>query len=445
MAVSQTGAAFKSLIFDGKYSRDYGVYITGEAVFNAPEREVEMISIPGRNGAFALDKGRFNNIEVTYPAGIFAGTENDFAEAISNFRNMLCSRKGYVRFEDEYNPNEYRMAVYKSGLEVEPAMLKAGQFNITFDCKPQRYLTDGETAVSVSDGDTLTNPTLFEAHPLIALTGYGSASINGYGIEIKDQLMGAIELQHGWMGNEAVGNGLLASFYDKIDLPSGLVNVGDTITAGMTATVRVQTINRTALKTFGTPTSVRVTDGQGQTISGVSGTAKSATGAIECTITLPASYDYGDPTQSLECELHFTITPTDGEGSTAYGSFECYVPVKFWQLKQGKQLWLIADVGAIEAVSTGLPTYVIGHYTKSRLNLIVRDVNVDSTAPAYGEPTYIDCELGEIYKETDGDFVSLNRYVSLGSRLPELSAGDNEITFESTFSEAAITPRWWKV
>ena len=121
------------------------------------------------------------------------------------------------------------------------------------------------------------------------------------------------------------------------------------------------------------------------------------------------------------------------------------MPVKFWQLKQGKQLWLIADVGAIEAVSTGLPTYVIGHYTKSRLNLIVRDVNVDSTAPAYGEPTYIDCELGEVYKETDGDFVSLNRYVSLGSRLPELSAGDNEITFEGTFSEVSITPRWWKV
>ena len=75
MAVNKTGAMFKSLTFDGEDSRDYGVYITGQAVFNAPEREVEMISIPGRNGQFALDKGRFENIEVTYPAGIFANTE----------------------------------------------------------------------------------------------------------------------------------------------------------------------------------------------------------------------------------------------------------------------------------------------------------------------------------------------------------------------------------
>ena len=135
MAVASTGNIFKALSFDNVSSRSYGVYITGEAVYNAPEREVEMISIPGRNGQFALDMGRFENIEVTYPAGIFANTEADFARAISDFRNFLCSRKGYVRLTDEYNPNEYRMAIYKSGLEVEPAQLKAGEFEIIFDCK----------------------------------------------------------------------------------------------------------------------------------------------------------------------------------------------------------------------------------------------------------------------------------------------------------------------
>lgn len=428
------------LVFGNVDSRDYNIEVFFKDVDHTPKRVYEVREVPGRNGAIYIDQKRYEDVPVTYDCVALDDADR------KEFVNALAACLGYNRLEDSFNSDEFYNAVFDD--DVDPhvtADRSQSTFTLHFTRSAQRYLKEGETAVSVDDGDTLTNPTLFEAKPLISLTGYGNASINGYDIEIKDQLMGAIELQHGWMGNEAVGNGLLTSFYDKIDLPSGLVNVGDTITAGMTATVRVQTINRTALKTFGTPTSVRVTDGQGQTISGVSGTAKSATGAIECTITLPASYDYGDPTQSLECELHFTITPTDGEGSTAYGSFECYVPVKFWQLKQGKQLWLIADVGAIEAVSTGLPTYVIGHYTKSRLNLIVRDVNVDSTAPAYGEPTYIDCELGEVYKETDGDFVSLNRYVSLGSRLPELSAGDNEITFESTFSEVTITPRWWKV
>ena len=151
MAVAPTGAIYKALKFDGVSSRTYGVYITGEAVYNAPERDVEMIAIPGRNGSFALDKGRFENIEVSYPAGIFADAESDFAEAVSDFRNFLCSRNGYVRLQDEYNPNEYRMAVYKSGLEVTPAQLKAGEFNIVFECKPQRWLTSGESEITVGE------------------------------------------------------------------------------------------------------------------------------------------------------------------------------------------------------------------------------------------------------------------------------------------------------
>ena len=91
MAITQTGAIFKSFSFDNTSSRNYGIYITGEAVYNAPERAVEMVSIPGRNGALALDEGRFENIEVSYPAGIFAESETDFANAVSDFRNFLCS------------------------------------------------------------------------------------------------------------------------------------------------------------------------------------------------------------------------------------------------------------------------------------------------------------------------------------------------------------------
>lgn len=151
MAIVPTGAIYKSLVFDGESSRDYGIYITGQAVYNAPERDVEMINIPGRNGSFALDKGRFQNIEVTYPAGIFADNEADFAQGISDFRNFLCSRNGYVRLTDDYNPDEYRMAVYKSGLDVSPAQLKAGEFQLVFDCKPQRYLTSGEEPITIGE------------------------------------------------------------------------------------------------------------------------------------------------------------------------------------------------------------------------------------------------------------------------------------------------------
>ena len=196
MGVIQTGAIFKGLIFDGIDSKNYGVYISGDAVFNAPERDVEMIAIPGRNGTFALDNGRFHNITVTYHAGLFGDTETDFAEAISNFRNMLCARKGYCRLTDDYNPDEYRMAVYKSGLEVDVASLEAGQFDIVFECKPQRFLTSGETETAYASGATITNPTPFESHPLLACDGYGTVAINGKEMEISVDPLGDVVLRN---------------------------------------------------------------------------------------------------------------------------------------------------------------------------------------------------------------------------------------------------------
>lgn len=184
MAVIKTGAIFKALRFDGTslgtsgvLSSDYGVYITGEAVFNAPTRRVNMIQIPGRNGLFAQDEGAFDNLTVTYPAGLFGVTEADFADAISDFRNALCSRVGYKRLEDDYNPSEFRMAVYKEGLEVTPATLKAGEFTITFECKPQRWLKSGDSFQSVTLYQAFDNPTLFDASPVIAVQGYGTIQL----------------------------------------------------------------------------------------------------------------------------------------------------------------------------------------------------------------------------------------------------------------------------
>lgn len=145
-------AVFKTLTFDNENSLDYGVYITGEAVYNAPERAMEMVSIPGKNGTIPLDQGRFENISVKYPAGAFGKTQSEFASNIMKFRNVLASRYRYVRLSDDYNTDEFRLGMYRSGLETKPvSMSRAGEFDITFDCKPQRFLVSGETPQTADD------------------------------------------------------------------------------------------------------------------------------------------------------------------------------------------------------------------------------------------------------------------------------------------------------
>lgn len=177
---------YKGFTFDGIDSRAYGVYVADVSVFDAPERDVELISVPGRSGALFIDRGRFENIEVEYDCFLAGDDEADFNSAISNLRNALASRVGYKRLTDDFYPDEYRMASFNDGMSVSQVGRRTGDFKIKFSCMPQRWLTSGETQQSwTTTTKTLTNPTLFEAKPLIAVTGHGVLTIGSQSITIN--------------------------------------------------------------------------------------------------------------------------------------------------------------------------------------------------------------------------------------------------------------------
>lgn len=163
-------------------SRSFGVYISGSNVFGSPEREYNMVEVPGRNGSVILSASRFPNIEVTYPAFIF----RNFKTNLAGLRSALQSVTTYQKLTDTYNTDEYRMAVYSSDFVIDPDRLQAGEFELTFSCKPQRFLTIGETPVEVEDEGTVTNPTLFDSLPKITVTGYGTLYIGSQRIVISD-------------------------------------------------------------------------------------------------------------------------------------------------------------------------------------------------------------------------------------------------------------------
>lgn len=130
-----------SLTFGGINTDDYGIWITGAGTFAAPERDVEYVSVPGRNGDLIIDNNRWRNIEIAYPANI----PNGFDAKLSAFRSAICRLRGYQRLEDSYHMDEFRMASFAMGLQPEPIPgNRGGQFDIVFNCKPQRFLKSGE-------------------------------------------------------------------------------------------------------------------------------------------------------------------------------------------------------------------------------------------------------------------------------------------------------------
>lgn len=158
-------------------SRDYGVYISGSGAYNAPRRSYTEVVVPGRNGALLIDNGNYENIEVTYPAFITGGS--DFAERLADFRSALTSQLGYKRLYDSYNTDQFREGCFMEEINVSPAsFLTAGEFDITFNCKPQRFLDSGLTTITITEDVTpVYCPTPFPCKPLLTVTGYGELEV----------------------------------------------------------------------------------------------------------------------------------------------------------------------------------------------------------------------------------------------------------------------------
>lgn len=414
MAVMQN-----SIIFGGIDSADYGIYISGEGVFNAPKRAVEMVAVPGRNGAVAVDQGYWENIEVTYPAFNYEEDMASFCQALSDFRNALVSQRGYQRLSDTFHPGEYRMAVFSDGIEIKPVMYNtAANFDIVFDCKPQRWLTSGEDEVTVETGDVVTNPTPYDASPLLMVEGYGNIGFNGYSIDIENAVIGQIAL--------ASPQTFTSKNYTLGLLHSSQVNGGDTITVSSVGTE----FNFSLKSSGGQILSCTVSDSNNTFASSCS-TVSQTERTIRTKLNNSLNFQKGTAASFSD-----TIT-VSGNVKDSSGTTQSY--------RFTYNLTINADATATSIVITR-PIAVDARYvqagTLSRTSSIGQ-VIADSTKSALGNPTYIDCDLGEAYMIQNDSVVSLNQHIDLGSDLPTLAPGANTVTYENTITELKIVPRWW--
>ena len=169
------------LFFAGVPLSNFGVYVSGGGTFNAPARAYDTVDIPGRDGALLLSEKRLENIDITYPAFIYAS----FRENMRLLRSFLLTRVGYQRLNDTYHPGEYRLAYYSGDMEVEATPVNdAGKFDLVFSCKPQRWLTSGEVAQIFTGAGFIDNPTICNAKPLIRAYGVGTLTIGDYSLTI---------------------------------------------------------------------------------------------------------------------------------------------------------------------------------------------------------------------------------------------------------------------
>lgn len=188
----------RQFIFDGKSSLDFKIDLTGVDAYGiVPEREVEQVSVEGRNGDLIIDKGSYKNVDIKYGCKIWNRHDPAaFRAYFDAFADFIGNHQGtYYKLEDSYHPEEFTYAMIKSGIEPDFKENAGGvvyaEFDLEMTRKPQRWLKSGQNWTTAT---SLRNPTSNEARPLIRVVGSGTLTVGSETITIASNSLSYIDI-----------------------------------------------------------------------------------------------------------------------------------------------------------------------------------------------------------------------------------------------------------
>lgn len=467
------------ITFDGISTADFGIEVSGEGAFDSPGRVYEMVEIPGRNGSLAIDQGRYENIAVSYPAYNYREDLEGFAKNLADLRAAFGSRVGYRRLADTFNPDEYRLGIFKDGLTVSPVKYNtAAEFALEFDCKPQRFLVSGDEPVDVSGTrrhEVNGNPITFEkdANTIVhSFTGYifpvpfnqvtptPSSPVHVTPLDVVTMDVNGTEYA---MDFPATSEGAGKYISAQVDLTSGQVT-GGAVKYEITGDEEI-----TVSQLQGHPVFVITLDDlppfdPALTLTKCTRFVRTnlyTVGNLECLLLdgkLWVRYDeLGGNLDYFRAMLHnWALT----EPLALYGTLTAYT----------------ADLAIEPTLPNGTDTVTLTH---AEAGFPDPDMGLDITAvvllqnptpfDAYpivtvtgngtvtiGEttltvagnvgPVTIDCQLMEAYYDNGTQVVDKNAYVTMSNhKFPYLPGGQASEVASTGFSSVIVTPRWWRL
>ena len=106
---------------------------------NFHQRGSMLYKFKEKNGDIVIDKNSYNNVVREYNiASVFCSAAN-FIPKVRELVDWLTSANGYARLEDSYEPDYFRLAMFRSGGQLPNFYDQATAFSLKFECKPQRF------------------------------------------------------------------------------------------------------------------------------------------------------------------------------------------------------------------------------------------------------------------------------------------------------------------
>lgn len=204
------------IFWAGKSSDDFRVIVEKYPSVILASRKLDAQAVPGRNGDIIYPQEAFNNYVQPYEVYVSA-EQMRLPAAMRGVGAWLCGPRGYQTLVDSYDIDTYREAYYVGPLNVDSILHRFGRATIEFNCKPQRFLRDGDEEIQVVSGQEINNPTPFAAKPLITVTGTGPGVliVGNRAVEIKsfaeESVILDCEAQNAYSPDGANRNGIVSA------------------------------------------------------------------------------------------------------------------------------------------------------------------------------------------------------------------------------------------
>ena len=155
---------------------DVPAYIGSSPNIIRPVRKMTVVQIAGTNREIVDMQDAWECYDQPYELFVGDGSEDNIQAKLDDVARVLY-KTGWQVLLDDFEPDIYRLAYYSGPFDVENKYTRLGKFKVSFRCRPERYLASGNGPVSVASGGKITNPTAFNAKPLIHIEGTGSATL----------------------------------------------------------------------------------------------------------------------------------------------------------------------------------------------------------------------------------------------------------------------------
>lgn len=166
-------------LFGAHSSEEFSLFVQHRPKGSIPARRVSTFTIPGRSGVLHQSQQAWSNFTKTYDCYLRGNP------AGHDLKDWLCAPTQPQKLWDAYDPEYYHRAVCINGADIENVLNRYGRVKLKFDCDPRAFLISGDTAVFFAASGSLVNPTVYDAQPLITVTGSGAGTVTVGAVTVR--------------------------------------------------------------------------------------------------------------------------------------------------------------------------------------------------------------------------------------------------------------------